>query len=302
MATESPLFQSSMELLAHSISHFNSGDELDRKLLILHLANSIELLLKDLVLDTGVSIYSGPKETINIHKCLSILKGQEVDVPVVNKIELLIDERNALQHRFGSPNELTSIFYMDIAMSFFKEVLAQQYDLDLDETLDDFADNQDLLVFRLREPANESELDNLKKLAAVHPLGALLSAMAYMENAGQAFWEQVGLDSGVPMRSMSLLATAQLKRVGITIPEDLRDELNELRMLRNLAAHGRKDPSVGEVIHGLDVIEKYEAYLASLNLDEVRPLVEEWNRKRQLKLEEHRRKLEEERMLKELLE
>lgn len=56
MAVESPLFQSSMELLGHSISHFNGSSELDRKLVILHLANSIELILKDLVLDTGVNL------------------------------------------------------------------------------------------------------------------------------------------------------------------------------------------------------------------------------------------------------
>ena len=61
MATEFPSFQSSMELFGHSISHFNSGAELDRKLLILHLANAIELLLKDLVLDTGESILSQSK-------------------------------------------------------------------------------------------------------------------------------------------------------------------------------------------------------------------------------------------------
>jgi hypothetical protein len=100
-----------MELFGHSISHFNSAAELDRKLLILHLANAIELLLKDLVLDTGESIYRNPKETINIHKCIEILKNKGIVLPYLNKNELLIDERNALQHRFGSPNELTMIFY-----------------------------------------------------------------------------------------------------------------------------------------------------------------------------------------------
>jgi len=52
VAIESPLFQSSMELLGHSFSHFNVSEELDRKLVILHLANAVELILKDLVLDS----------------------------------------------------------------------------------------------------------------------------------------------------------------------------------------------------------------------------------------------------------
>ncbi len=116
MAIESPLFQSAMELLGHSLSHYNGKKELDRKLVILHLANAVELILKDLVLDSGKSIYKNPKETITIHGCLSTLKENKIDIPFQNKIELLIDERNALQHRFGSPNELTSIFYMNIAL------------------------------------------------------------------------------------------------------------------------------------------------------------------------------------------
>lgn len=120
MAIESPIFQSSMELLGHSISHFNKSEELDRKLVILHLANAIELILKDLVLDQGESIYKNPKETVTIHGCIQALKEKSISIPYLNKIELLIDERNALQHRFGSPNELTTIFYMNIAISFLK--------------------------------------------------------------------------------------------------------------------------------------------------------------------------------------
>ncbi len=61
MKIESPLFQSTMELLGHSISHFTKKEELDRKLIILHLANSIELIPKDLVLNHDKSIYKNPK-------------------------------------------------------------------------------------------------------------------------------------------------------------------------------------------------------------------------------------------------
>ena len=74
MAIESPLFQSSMELLGHSFTHFNASEELDRKLVILHLANAVELILKDLVLDSGESIYKSPKETITIHGCIKSLQ------------------------------------------------------------------------------------------------------------------------------------------------------------------------------------------------------------------------------------
>ncbi|WP_279496145.1 hypothetical protein [Aeromonas veronii] len=119
MAIESPLFQSAMELLGHSITHYNGKKELDRKLLILHLANAVELILKDLVLDSGESIYKGPKETITIQGCIKVLQDKSISLPLLNKIELLVDERNALQHRFGSPNELTSIFLHEYSREFF---------------------------------------------------------------------------------------------------------------------------------------------------------------------------------------
>lgn len=137
MSTTSPLFQSSMELLGHSISHFIIGEELDRKLVILHLSNAIELLLKDLVLETGESIYKpkNPKETITIHECIKTLNDKSCNIPYINKVELLIDERNALQHRFGSPNELTSIFYMELCFAFFKDVLDEHYNQDIEEIL-----------------------------------------------------------------------------------------------------------------------------------------------------------------------
>ena len=81
MASESPLFQSAMELLGHAITHFNGQEELDRKLVILHLANAIELVLKDILLDTGESIYKNPKETITIFGCIQKLKGNGFNVP-----------------------------------------------------------------------------------------------------------------------------------------------------------------------------------------------------------------------------
>ncbi len=49
MAYESPLFQSSIDLFAHAVEHFNMGTERDRKFTILHLANSVELIFKDLL-------------------------------------------------------------------------------------------------------------------------------------------------------------------------------------------------------------------------------------------------------------
>jgi hypothetical protein len=218
MAIESPLFQSAMELLGHSISHYNGKKELDRKLVILHLANSVELILKDLVLDSGKSIYKNPKETITIHGCLSALEESKIKIPFQNKIELLIDERNALQHRFGSPNELTSIFYMNIAQQFFKEVLKKHYGQDYDEIISQFSDQKDLVAYRLGEPSNDQELEKLQELGKLHPLGALLSAWSYFEKTTEKFITEANLDFRRRRPFAMELARGGLEKYGISVP------------------------------------------------------------------------------------
>ncbi|SUB90586.1 hypothetical protein [Photobacterium damselae] len=268
MAIESPLFQSAMELLGHSITHYNGKKELDRKLVILHLANAVELILKDLVLDSGESIYKGPKETITIQACLKILNDKSIELPLLNRIELLIDERNALQHRFGSPNELTSIFYMNIAENFFREVLKSNYAQEYDEIITQFADESDLLEYKLNEPSNDQELDKLKDLAKIHPLGALLSAWTYIEREIEEFAEETGVRANRRSRPFTMdLINRGWEKYGVFIPDDLRESFKEARYLRNMAAHGRLEPSSKDVVSSVTTIESFEQFL--LNLDKV---------------------------------
>jgi len=265
LAIESPLFQSAMELLGHSITHYNGKKELDRKLLILHLANAVELILKDLVLDSGESIYKGPKETITIQGCIKVLQDKSINLPLLNKIELLVDERNALQHRFGSPNELTSIFYMNIAESFFREVLKKYYGQEYDEIIVQFSDESDLLEYKLNDPSNDQELDKLKDLAKIHPLGALLSAWTYFEKEIEVFAEETGIKF-IQRRPATIdLVNGRWERFGVVVPDGLSDRLNEARRLRNMAAHGRLEPTTEDVISSVDTIEALDKYLLGLD-------------------------------------
>jgi hypothetical protein len=291
VAIESPLFQSAMELLGHSFSHYNGQKELDRKLVILHLANAVELILKDLVLDSGESIYKGPKETITIHGCIKSLQDKNIDVPYLNKIELLIDERNALQHRFGSPNELTTIFYMSIAQEFFKEVLSEQYDQDFEEVISQFAESKDLAAFQMRNPKDDSELEGLKNLAKVHSLGALLAAMTYLEKQTFRFGESVGLESELRRRPpWHIMSPSFLERFGVIIPDDLTRKMHETRKLRNMAAHGRGEPTKEDVNTAIQAIEEFERLLTTIDTKQVKKKVEEYLKERegerQLKMKE----------------
>lgn len=274
MAIESPLFQSAMELLGRGLGHFLGNKELDRKLFILHLANSFELILKDIILDAGGSIYKNPKETLTVHGCIEALTHHKISIPLQNKMELLIDERNALQHRFGSPNELTTIFYETIALTFFRQVLETHYSLDLDEVLPQFMEPGDYERVLLRQPSSQTELATLERLVKVHPLGALLAATSYLERLTIEFSKQVGLPESYDRRAPWIMAThRRLEYFGLQLPPDLRDGLEQVRKMRNVVAHGRRDPSVDEARRAIEVVRAFETYLTTLDTEALRTTV-----------------------------
>lgn len=274
MAYTSPLFQSSLDLFSHSIEHFNMGTEKDRKFVILHLANAVELIFKDLMLDLGLSIYKNPKETITITGAIDTLsKTQNITIPHLNKLELLIDERNALQHRYGFPNELTTIFYMEATYEFFKEFLQQNYTLDIEKVLEDFLSEDDLAIFKLRTVTQKTELDKLIKLTVVHPIGALLSAYAYIERQMSEIREVVfdqikGDEREIRMRLMRFFIPDNIGRVfteyNIDLDDSLRHKLFEFRHLRNQVAHGREITESKQVVDFINMVRDLEPKLKEL--------------------------------------
>lgn len=181
MGDGSPLFHSALDLLAHACEHYISSQERDRRLVILHLANAIELLMKDRLLDLGVSIFEKPKQTKNVNQVLDDLDKQDVAVPIRNIIELLIDERNNIQHRFGSPNSVTVKYYFDNSLKFFDEFMTSAFGLELREYLSNLLDAS---VLKLIYPESESSKDILlqaRLVARVHPSSSIVTAWMEIE-------------------------------------------------------------------------------------------------------------------------
>ena len=274
MAYTSPLFQSSFDLFSHSIEHFNLGTERDRKFVIMHLANAVELIFKDLMLDLGLSIYKNPKETITITGAIETLsKDKQIKIPHLNKLELLIDERNALQHRYGFPNELTTIFYMEATYSFFKEFLQENYNLDIEIVLQDFLNEDDLTIFNLRSVTNLTELDKLHKLTKIHPVGALLSLYAYFEGQMNSIREVV-MDSAIDNEKDLRLSLFRYSNpdsfmrisneYNIQLEEQIRKKLIDFRNVRNQVAHGRETVKSQEVIDLINMVKELEPKIKEL--------------------------------------
>src|SRR5260221_13063808 len=103
---KSPLFISSMELIAHATELYSSKHERKYKFILLHLANSIELILKDRLLVEGVRIYEeNPNRTIGVWQCFKEMSKAGLAIAERSVIQLFILDWNRLDHRSRIPTE-----------------------------------------------------------------------------------------------------------------------------------------------------------------------------------------------------
>ena len=194
MSDRSPLFISAAELLIHSVELFRQVDERKYKFIVLHLANAVELILQDRLIDAGESIYeSGKPVTINIWKALDTLKKLHVKIPERPVIELLIEDRDTVQHRLGFP-ELKAVYtYLDTVAAFFKRFLREEYGVDLADVLSELEISEgDLQLLGVLE-GQRNEIAFLEKLFELSPDSAILQAFKFVEGK---FWELFFIQQG----------------------------------------------------------------------------------------------------------
>ena len=268
MTDKSPLFVSSLELIAHSVELYRANNPRKFKFVILHLANSVELILKDLVIDKGQSIYVPNKSlTITIWQAFESLNKQDVTIPERPVIELLVDDRNTIQHRFGYPNAESVFYYIEQVLGFFKRLLADEYGLNLSDVLKLHLSDDDLAFLGLadRIEANETGLD---PLFDVSPESAVLKA----HNLIETLYLKATLKPGDPIDPRSFMSYTRriphlLQRLadnGFITPEAAKDYIF-LRDLRNRAAHaahfkdneenadwGKGLQVAKDILHGMD--------------------------------------------------
>jgi uncharacterized protein YutE (UPF0331/DUF86 family) len=243
MSDNSPLFVSAIELLAHATEIFAQKNPNKYKFVILHLANSVELILKDFLVDLEISIYSdkNPKDTLNTRECFKKLEEQNIKVPERPIIELLVDDRNTIQHRFGYPDPKTIDYYIqEIAVKFFQRFLNTHYGLSLHETLSQYLSDEELNILGLIQ---DQYKDTLNQLAKVSPEAAIVKAYNYVEELILSF-----MTDYLPQRETEKAAFIVKNQAVVRqlfneleqdsfIEEKNYERLMELRRIRNRAAH-----------------------------------------------------------------
>lgn len=232
---------SSIELIAHAVDLYTDGNERKYKFVILHLANAVELILKDRLIDAGVSIYE-PKQnskTIGIWTAFKLLDEKGIAVPERPIIELLVDDRNTIQHRFGFPDSESVYFYLEQTVAFFLRFLNDEYALKLDEVLSNYLTDKQLALFGLKE-MTENPFESLDDLFSLSPEAAVLQAYNLVETR---VMELLAIDANDKRRMVMMWRTPEFQElVNWMIAENLLHsqalkEFSFLRDLRNRAAH-----------------------------------------------------------------
>lgn len=264
MSDKSPLFVSALELLAHATELYASGHSKKFKFVILHLANSIELILKDCLVDHGISIYKNPKDTITIWGAFEELDKLGISIPEKPIIELLIDDRNTIQHRFGFPNAESVFYYLEQVVEFFNRFLDELYKVKLAEALTQHLSKENLALIGLVQ----DDYSHLRKLFQLSPEAAIVQAYTMVESK---FRDLVQIDRFKNATHPMLLSDYMLVLIeqGRVNP-DLAKSLDRFRYVRNLSAHGSanqiSNAEFEEVLHTAIMVLKA--------LDKVEPISE----------------------------
>lgn len=244
MSDKSPLFVSSLELVAHATELYTKGNPKKYKFVILHLANSIELILKDLLVDKGISIYKGrSSETVSVWTAFDELNNQGIVIKERPIIELLIDDRNTIQHRFGYPNAETVYYYLEVVIRFLKRLLEEQYNIILAEALEPHLSLDDIKFLGLIE----DEFLLLDKLFKISPESAIIQAYQIFENEFVAMIrEQMDSEPYLPISKNPLLLKLliELQLTGY-IQSDSRIKFKIFNRNRNIFAHSTGESEKG---------------------------------------------------------
>lgn len=144
MATLSPILRSCIEAAEHGLWHyFRSPTSTDIKFAILHLDQAVELAFKERVRLFKLSIYKpkNRKETLGYWEALSTIEEKGCQIPEKADLELLHDERNAIQHKYSTPDPETAAFLAEVAVKFLKRFFLDEFGLELESYIpQDFLD------------------------------------------------------------------------------------------------------------------------------------------------------------------
>jgi hypothetical protein len=191
-------------------------------------------------------------------------------VPERPIIELLIDDRNTIQHRFGFPDAESVFYYLECIISFFKRILSDEYGVDLSDVLKSHLSQDELAFVGLAQQAEQNEYA-LDPLFQISPESAVLQAYNLVEERSLKLMVNLGEVSRRDLMNFSRGIPHLIDDLAINgyIPHDAAHEFQFFRDLRNRAAYAAhfEEEQDADWAKGLEIAKKLLSGLDRAILD-----------------------------------
>lgn len=266
MAQTSPILRFALEVFHNALENYASATPRHRKLAVLGLAQAVELSVKAALVEKNVPIYEKGGRTLTIHDALDRLaKLWNVD-RVANhaRVELLVDERNAIQHRYGNVDDVTLDYHTETAFGVLRELLRTEFDTALDGWVHDTIPESVWRTVRFVEPPLPAEAP--PSAASQPERSATLDFIDGFARFERSIREILSpfLNEGESYRGSTLdFAIKALSNAPTAAPSVIQ-ELPRAYKLRNRAIHGDQSPSDSEVAMALKVLDDSLVSLAAI--------------------------------------
>jgi len=271
MAQTSPILRFALEVFHHALENYASDTPRHRKMAVLALAQSVELTVKAALVEKNVPIYEKGGRTINTYDALSCL-AKLWDVERIDfhaRVELLLDERNAIQHRYGSVDDVSLDYHTETAFGVLRAILEREFDTALDPWVRDTVEEH---VWKKIRFVQQVPAQHEKPSAASQPERSptldFIDGFSRFERSIRML-VQPFLQEGEKF-SGSTLDFAIKALSNSTVPNNaVIGRLPAVYRLRNKTIHGDEVPNEDEVVDALVTLDDALKALATVP-DEIR--------------------------------
>lgn len=268
MLQRSPILRFALEVFGHSLADAASTNPRDWKMAVMSLAQSVELAIKAALVEKNVPIYEKREgTTISSRDALAELAKLWVlpRIEMQARLELLVDERNAIQHKYGSIDEVTLDYHMETVFLALRELLRREFDIELDDWIKGEVSEPVWRKIRFVSPPEE---------AAVTPSSSaspdrsavldLIGGFASYEEDVRCLVAASGADPKRLGSSLDFVIKALAN--ALTPDQDLVAKIPDVYRLRNRVVHGFGDipEADASVSAGLAVLDQTLAALTAL--------------------------------------
>lgn len=252
MLQRSPILRFALEVFEHALESAVSGRPRDRKLAVINLAQAVELSVKAALVENNVSIYTKDSKTVNSHEALRLMAGVWAleRIAMHSRLEVLIDERNAIQHRYGDVDDVTLDYHLETAFNTISEILKRDFDIDLSDWVRDNVEESIWKRVRFVEVATEtSSSPSEASLPDRSATLDLVDGFSRYESAIRAIVSTAGTERARNVSTLDFVI--KTLAAADEPPRDVIKRLPDVYKLRNRVIHGEGTADDNEVAAAL---------------------------------------------------